>query len=203
MTETIRLHAFADVDRSGKVRWTACELGLGIEEVRLRPGEHMGEAFRALNPYAMIPVAEIGDEVLIESTAICLVLAERHPAAGLVPTGDREAFWQWVALFTTSLETPVVNHFLSQRGILDARWQELLEDGLRPRLETLAGKLPEDDFLCGSFTLADIFAGYVLRIAVQSGLLSYEGRVADYLDRLRARPAAQAARVFAVLDAQP
>jgi glutathione S-transferase len=200
MSETIRIHSFADFDRSGKVRWTALELGLGVEEVRMQPGEHMSDAYRALNPWTMVPTAETGDEVLIESTAICLSLAERHPAGGLIPQADRAAFWQYVALATTSLETPVVSCVLVKMGIFDARWSELLEPGLRPRLVTLAERLPEKAFLCDSFTLADIFVAFVLRIAVQAELLPYEGRLAAYLDRLRARPAAQQAHFFDALD---
>ena len=37
MTDTVELYGFGDNDRSGKVRWTATELGLPVEEQRLRP----------------------------------------------------------------------------------------------------------------------------------------------------------------------
>jgi glutathione S-transferase len=56
--------------------------------------------------------------------------------------------------------------------------------------------MPANGYICGDFTLADIFAAYVLRIGVQAGLLSLEGNLADYLRRLMTRPAAQAARFF-------
>ena len=35
VARTIRIYSFFDVDRSGKVRWTACELGYEIEESRI------------------------------------------------------------------------------------------------------------------------------------------------------------------------
>jgi glutathione S-transferase len=59
--------------------------------------------------------------------------------------------------------------------------------------------LPGDGYLCGEqFTIADVLAGYSLRLAVQCELLEYAS-VAAYLDRLRARPAAKASRIFASL----
>jgi len=200
MGETITLHSFFDGDRSGKVRWTACELGIAVEEVRVKAGEHRSEAFRALNPWSTIPVVDAGGQVLIESTAICLLLAERHPASGLVPESDHANFWQWLFLASASLEAPTVNYYLGRAGILDARWPELVGKDLEPRLAALAARLPETGYLCDGFTLADICVAYVLKVAVSGELLAYQGRLAAYLDRLRARPAAQAARFFDSLD---
>jgi glutathione S-transferase len=203
MGKKIRIHSFADVDRSGKVRWTACELGYQIEETRLRPGEQLQPENLRINPYGQVPAAHIGDQLLIESTAICLVLAERHPEAGLIPESSmaRESFWQTVNVVVTTLETPTVNYFLSQRGIVDARWKDLLADSLPPRLRSFAERLPADAYLYEDFSLADIFAGYVLRIGVQAGLLNYDGTLAAYLGRLRARPAAIKSRIFDSLEA--
>ncbi len=198
MSESIRLYSFADVDRSGKVRWTASEIGLEVEDVRLDMGEHHAEEYLALNPYAQIPTVEFNGQAYIESTAICLVLAERHPGIGLIPmeADRREAFWQTVAVATTTLEMPVVNYALSKWEVIDEQWAELLEKPLKPRIETFARTMPEEGYLLGAFTLADIFAAYVLRIGIQSGLLQKRGTLSDYVDRLRNRPAAQAARFF-------
>lgn len=194
----IRIHSFADVDRSGKVRWTACELGMDVEEARVQIPDHLGSAFRELNPYAQIPVAEVDGEVLIESTATCIVLAERHPDVPLIPAGgpQRERFWRLVAVATTTLEQPVVSYFLGQRGVADTRWTELLSESLPSRLETFAREVPARGYLCGDFSLADIFAAYVLRIGVQAELLECAGELGAYLERLRARPAAIRSRIF-------
>lgn len=198
MSRHIRIWSFADVDRSGKVRWTANELGYEVEEVRVKLGEHAQGPYRQLNPYGMIPTAEIDGEMLIESTAICLSLAERHPEAGLIPEdrATRDRFWQSVNLCASTLETPVVLYYLSKRGVVDAAWASLWAEPLQSRLPVLAARVPADGFICGRFSLADICAGYVLRIGVESGLLPMEGALAAYLENLMARPAAQAARFF-------
>ena len=158
MSQSIRLYSFADVDRSGKVRWTAREIGLDVEDSRLELGEQSGEAYLQLNPYAQVPTAEIEGQSFVESTAICLILAERHPGIGLIPVEaeQREEFWQNVALATTTLEQPMVNYSLSKWGVIDERWAELLKEGLIPRLETFADSMPDEGYLHGAFTLADI-----------------------------------------------
>jgi glutathione S-transferase len=198
----ITIHSFADVDRSGKVRWTACELGYDIEENYLELGQHRSEDYLAINPYAQIPTAVTGGESFIESTAICIVLAERHPEQGLIPGGkaERERFWQLLHVTGSTLEAPVVNYYLAIAGILPEAWKDLLKDGLELRLNALVKELPQQGFLCGEFSLADICAAYVLRIGIQTGLLLNEGNLADYLGRLMARPAAIESRIFDSLE---
>ena len=198
MSRHIRIWSFADVDRSGKVRWTADELGYEIEEARIKPGEHTAEPYQALNPYQQVPTAELDGQTLIESTAICLALAERHPEAGLIPAGQpaRDRFWQTISLAGTTLETPVVLYYLAKLGFVEPAWAELWAGPLQPRLTTFAASVPRDGYICGEFSIADICAAYVLRIGVQADLLSLEGKLEAYLRRLMERPAAQAARFF-------
>lgn len=198
MSRNIRIWSLADVDRSGKVRWTANELGYEIEEMRVKFGEQAAEPYRQLNPYAQVPTAEFDGTRMIESTAICLALAERHPEAGLIPgeRGRRDRFWESVNLSTTTLELPVVLYYLSKRGIVDAGWAPLTLPPLEKRLRVFAGSVPEDGCVCGDFSIADICAAYVLRIGVQAELLPFDGALRAYLQRLMERPAAQAARFF-------
>ena len=198
MSRHIKLWSLADVDRSGKVRWTANELDYEIEEVRVKFGEQAAEPYTRVNAYAQVPTAEFDGTRMIESTAICLALAERHPEAGLIPgeRGARDRFWEWLNLSTTTLELPVVLYYLSRRGLVDAGWAPLCLPPLKKRLPVFADSVPEEGFLCGAFTIADICAAYVLRIGVQAELLPFEGRLQGYLRRLMTRPAAQAARFF-------
>lgn len=207
MNRQIKLHAFADVDRSGKVRWVAHELGYEILEQRVPPGEQSKPPYADINPYGQIPAMELDGEIIIESTAACVILAERHPESGLIPDQERSdgaprrAFWQAVSVATHTLENPVTYCYLSQLGFVDERWQAICEADMLRRLRIFAGRIPAAGYLIdGGFSLADVFAGYVLRIAVQGGYLQAEGPVGDYLQRLRDRPAAQAAKFFASLE---
>jgi len=202
MNRQIKIWSFSDRDRSGKVRWTANELGYEVEEVRVKLGEHAMDPYRQLNPYEQIPAAELDGKILIESTAICLSLAERHPQAAMIPPEreGRDLFWQSLNLSSSTLEMPVILYYLSKRGVTDAAWAELWAGALGKRLTVFAESLPQQAFICDDFSLADIFAAYVLRVGVQAGLLPFEGRLERYLRRLMARPAARAARFFDSLE---
>ena len=50
MNKRIKLYSFGDFDRSGKVRWTAEELGYEIEESRLSAPQQREDEYRSLNP---------------------------------------------------------------------------------------------------------------------------------------------------------
>ena len=53
--------------------------------VDLRTEEHLGAAFKALNPQGLVPALVEGDLVLIQSPAIIEWLEERYPSPTLLP----------------------------------------------------------------------------------------------------------------------
>jgi maleylpyruvate isomerase len=53
--------------------------------VDLRTEEHLGAAFKALNPQGLVPALVEGDLVLIQSPAIIEWLEERYPSPALLP----------------------------------------------------------------------------------------------------------------------
>lgn len=57
--------------------------------VDLRTGEHLGAAFKALNPQGLVPALVAGDLILTQSPAIIEWLEERYPAPALLPA-DRQ-----------------------------------------------------------------------------------------------------------------
>ena len=202
MAETIEVYGFGDVDRSGKVRWTARELGLAIEERKVGFGEHRTPPYTALNPLAQIPTARFRGEVLTESTAICHTLAEAFDAPKLwVGRGEpqRRQYLFWLAVFGENLEGRLVECAVSRAGLLGPEVHAVHADRLRARLASVVPLLPAEGFLCGpDLTVADILGGYSLRLAVQCDLVERDA-VLPYLDRCRARPAAAESRIFASL----
>jgi glutathione S-transferase len=199
----ITLYSFGDNDRSGKVRWIAAELGLAVEERRLALGEHRGAAYSALNPLKQIPTVEFRGETLVESTAICHVLAEstKRPKLWIGPgEPERTKYLYWLAAFGETLEGRLVECALSRSKILGVEYFEVHESFLRFKLEVFAKQLPQKGYLCGKrFTVADVLAGYSLRLAVKCELVP-RAAVEPYLGRLMEREGAKASRIFKSLE---
>jgi glutathione S-transferase len=149
MSQSITLYSFADVDRSGKIRWLAHELGLEVVEERVRPGAHRQPPYTELNPLGQIPTVRFGDQLLVESTATCQVLAESVDAPKLwVGRGEpeRSAYLYWLAAFGETCEGRLVEFAVSRAGHLDPAYQQLHEPGLRRKLAVLADTSP----VCGA-----------------------------------------------------
>ena len=199
MTEQLELYGFGLNDRSGKVRWLCHELGIEVVERRLAYGEHRQAPYADLNPFGMIPAAVWRGQTLIESTAICTLIAEQHPQSGLVVAPgepERAAYLQWMALFAETLESRLVEYLLAGAGVLPEAFAATTGPTLARRVPVMLGRLPEAGFLVGGrFTLADIEAAYSLRLAINASLVELEA-VAGYLRPLIARPAALAAGFF-------
>ncbi len=200
MSETIVLYSFGDFDRSGKVRWLAAELGLDVEERRVKPGEHRAGPYLEKNPLGQIPTVEFRGETLLESTAICQLLAEAfdEPKLWVGPREpERASYLFWLGLLGENLEGRLVECAVSRAGILGPEYFALHERRLRSKLEALASMLPKEGYLAGDrFTVADILAGYVLRLAIGCELVDRDA-VEPYYGRLVSREAAETSRFFA------
>ena len=198
MTTTIT--AFEDSPDEGqglardmRVRWALEEVGQPYD-VRLVSFAEMKEpAHRALHPFGQIPTYEEGDLVLFESGAIIFHIAERH--AGLLPEDAnaraRAIAWMFAALYT--VEPPIVE--LEQAPYLerDRSWYEerlvLLQDRVRVRLDDLAHRLGDADWLDGGFSAGDLMMVMVLRRLYGMGILEEYPNLSAYVARGEARPA--------------
>lgn len=190
---------FGDVDRSGKVRWLAAELGLSVEERRIAPGEHRAKPYTDLNPFGQIPTVIFRGQTLIESTAACHTIAEAFDSPKLwIGRGEpeRSRYLFWLAVFGETLESRLVECAVSRAGLLGPEFFSLHEKRVRPKLEAATKMLPRDGHLCGNaFTLADILAGYSLRLGLRIGFVERDA-IDPYFSRLVMREAAKTARFF-------
>lgn len=78
--------------RAIRAIWLINELDLDCEivTVDMGIGEHAGDAMRALNPAGKLPFLVDGDDVISESCAIQLYLAEKYSDGELMPRDLRE-----------------------------------------------------------------------------------------------------------------
>lgn len=85
-------------------------------------GEHKSAAYLKLNPNGQIPVLVDDDLVLYESAAICLHLADRYPAAQLVPalgTAERAHCYKWLMWLSNTMQATLMHYFYGER-LVDA-----------------------------------------------------------------------------------
>ena len=203
MSDAITLYSFADVDRSGKVRWVAHELGLTVDERRLSYPQHLAPPYTDLNPLRQVPTVLRGGKVLLESTAICHLLAESTTDPKLwIGPGEphRDLYLYWLAASGETLETRMVDCAVSKAGILGPEYLELHSPLVKRKLQTLASQLPPQGWVAGDrFTIADIVTAYAMRLGVETGMLQRD-EVDPWMSRAMARPAARASHFFAGLD---
>lgn len=206
MNAALTLYSFAPFDRAARVRWTALELGIALQEIGLNyiGGEHKEAAFKAKNPFCQVPLLESEAGGMLQSVAICLHLAEQHPHGGLVPAiGSplRASFLSWLFLGASDLDAQgfQVLNYTKLRPDADKR-----ASAVRVVARTLAvieAHLAERDYLLGdTFLLPDIVLGHELALLSMCKALPAEEFpvLVRYRERLAQRPAAQASGLFQV-----
>src|SRR5215813_13270474 len=179
--------------RDTRVRWALEEVG---QPYKVRPVSFRAmkePAHLALHPFGQIPTYEEGDLALFETGAIVLHIAERH--AGLLPVDGnaraRAITWMFAAVNT--VEPPILE--LANAKLLegDKPWnkerQPLVEDRARSRLDQLARRLGDGDWLDGAFSAGDLMMASVLLRLRASGILGEYPSLAAYVARGEARPA--------------
>lgn len=209
-TAPIRLYGFATFDRSAKVRWLLTEMGIAFEDRWLdnEKKEQESPAFLKLNPMGRIPVAEIGEQVMFESGAICAYLADLHLDKGMAPAltaPERADYQKWMYFASATVDAIQSRIMIIEDippGEVQKAKEKALQEELRDALAALDQALSKSSFLVGNrFSAADICVSYQLfwlRLwpELKTVMDSYP-RVEAYLDRMVARPVAQSAKVFA------
>ena len=179
--------------RDTRVRWALEEAGQRYE-VRLVSFKAMKEpAHLALHPFGQIPTYEEGELALFETGAIVFHIAQRH--GGLLPDDAsaraRAIMWMFAALNT--VEPPILE--LANARLLegDKPWTAgrlpLVKARVRDKLDQLANRLGDADWLDGAFSAGDLLMVSVLLRLKASGILDEYSNLVAYLSRGEARPA--------------
>lgn len=190
--------------RSVRPRWLLEEMEVPYELVRLDLGqkEHKRPEYLAIHPHGTVPALVDGNLALMESSAICMYLADKYPEKGLAPapgTQERGLYYQWMVYAVATLEPPLVQIFQHTMLLPEAeRSSKALGEGqekFREVARVLADALDGKQFLVGNrFTAADIMIGSTLVWAALMGLLADQPTLQAYVQRLQERPACQKAQ---------
>ena len=114
----MKLYSFFRSGTSHRLRIALNLKGLAYEQIAvdLRREEHLGDAFKAINPQQFVPVLEADERLMIQSPAIIEWLEERYPTPPLLPrdAGDRAQVRALAAIVGCDI------HPLNNRRILEA-----------------------------------------------------------------------------------
>lgn len=179
--------------RDMAVRWALEEVGQPYDVRLVAFSEMKAPAHLALQPFGQIPTYEHGDLVLFESGAIVFHIAERH--AGLLPddANARARALTWMFAAVSTVQPPIVEFGMATILERDKPWfaarQPMLEQSVRARLDQLAERLGDADWLDGDFSAGDLMMVVVLRRLGSSGILGDYPSLSAYVARAEARPA--------------
>ncbi len=123
------------------VHWMLIELGEPHELVKLDidAGEHRKPEYLKLNSKGLIPTLIVEGRPLTESASLLMLLAERHPQAGLAPpTGSeqRGAYMSWMFYLANTLQPAFRDWFypVTQHG---AEFTESFKGTARGKIEAV------------------------------------------------------------------
>jgi glutathione S-transferase len=183
--------------RDMAVRWALEEVGQPYDVRLVTFPEMKAPAHMAVQPFGQIPTYEDGDLVLFESGAIVFHIAESHP--GLLPddANARARALTWMFAAVSTVQPPIVEFGMASILERDKPWfearQPMLEQAVRARLDQLANRLDQADWLDGDFSVGDLMMVVVLRRLGASGILNDYPSLLAYVARAEARPAFQRA----------
>ena len=188
--------------RSFRALWALEELGLAYElHILPFPPRAKAPEYLKINPLGTIPALIDGPTLMTESAAIVQYLAVRYGPNELVVEPDDPAYgaWlNWLSFGEATLTFPQTL-VLRYRRLEPGRAEQVADDYAKwflSRLRHVDRALADGDWLCaGRFTGADISVGYALLLANHLKLLDEASPAIEaYWERLKARPAFQAAK---------
>jgi glutathione S-transferase len=172
------------------------ELGLPytMHVLNMKAAEQRSPAYLAVNPMGKVPAIMDGTALVTEQVAITLFLADMVPAAKLAPViGDalRGPYLRWIAFYGSSFEPAVVDAAMKREPGATAMSPYGSFDTV---LDVLEVQLAAGPWLLGErFTAADVLWGAALNWTLAFGLVPERPGFAAYAERVRGRPAYQAA----------
>jgi glutathione S-transferase len=167
------------------------ELGQPYEH---RPEPPRSEAVRALNASGKIPVLLEGEAVLTDSTAILTYLADKHGQmthpAGTIPRARQDAMtFRILDEIESALWTAARHSFVLPEDKRVPQVKDSLKWEYANSIERLMDELPADYLAGPEPTVPDILLAHCGGWAKAAGFPAQEPRFAEYLRRMRARPA--------------
>jgi len=197
----IKLYGFPQT-RSSRVTWALEEAGAEYEYelVNLRAGEHKQPTFLAINPFGKIPTLVDDGHAISESAAICTYIAEKFPAARLIPNDakSRAEYFQWLFFVVSELEVHLWTAAKHDRLLPEDKKVPAVVSTSFWEFEkaaaVLSAQLKNQQYIAGNqFSAADIVCVSVLHWAHHQKV-PLDDTLLSYMNKLSERPALTRAR---------
>jgi glutathione S-transferase len=142
-----------------------------FETVSLDKNEQRSETFRAINPSGKIPALKLpSGEIVTESSALLLTIADRHPEARLLPSqgsAARAEAYRWIAFMASEIYPMVEIVDYPERFTPEGADKEIVRttarDRIRERFLIIEKAIAEPWLLPTGFSAADIYAAMFSR----------------------------------------
>ena len=130
-------------------------------------GEHQKPEYLALNPAGKVPTLIIdGGFTMTESAAMCMLIADRHPAANLAPKADELArghFYMWLMHLSNTLQPAMLRYYYPDRHTAASEGTEAVVNKAQEEVATVWSRIDahlrtKGPYLLGErYSAADIF----------------------------------------------
>lgn len=164
-------------------------LAVPYNRIELAYGEQMHTAeYLAINPMGKVPALVDGNNIITETAAICLYLADKFIEKGFAPAFDspqRAAYYRWF-FFTAG---PIEAAFTADQMELELNEEQQKMSGFgsfKRVMDTLeTGLANADPYICGKqLTAVDVYVGSFLVFLAKYNLIEISPVMKSYLTAL-------------------
>jgi glutathione S-transferase len=190
---------YAPRTRSTRPRWLLEELGVPYDLVRmdLAKGDHKKPEYLAIHPHGVVPALDDDGNMVIESLAICLYIADKFPEkefAPLVGTPERGQYYQWLFYGAATIEPELVRYFVNAVAGDEESRDAKEADAAKRKFDEIAGVLKralqgKQFLIANKISTVDIALGSMLAWSRSMQLLKDHPDLEGYVRRLTERPA--------------
>ena len=179
--------------RDLRVRWALEEAGLPYGAALIDRQIQASEDYRHWQPFGQVPAYKDDEVEMFESGAIVLHIAAKSEALAPRDQAGWARVTTWVIAALNSVEPHVQNLVTLDAFHAGEAWTKerrpQVEEMVNKRLGALSAWLDGKDYLEGRFTAGDLIMTTVLRVLVDSGILTRFPILDAYRRRCEARPA--------------
>jgi len=192
----MKLH-YVPRTRASRPRWMLEEAGAVHELARVdvKGGQNKTTEYREIHPHGSVPALVEDGVSIVESSAICMAVADKFPDKHLAPkpgTLARARYYQWMVYVPATVD-PCLSEIAKSKRLPEDQQEHAAADA-KARWKEIARFLDKslsdnDYFVENTFSAADVMLGSVLLWANSMKLLEDHSSLQAYVERVRSRPA--------------